>query len=364
MSKAQYTIPLPPKVASPNNMGLLRYYLALAVIVAHFNVVAGTEYWWPNTSFDGVSAFFILSGFLIWGSFLKSRSTVSFLRRRFMRIFPCYATVIIVAAVGCCLLTTLPLADYFTHPQFWKYLACNLAFWNHGQPDLPGVFADNAVPAVNGSLWTIKVELMLYCTVPMLAWTLKKLRWKPLPVMAAIVVASLAWRVWCRYMWLTTDNEAFETWERQFPGQLCYFYLGGIASYIWPWMAKNWKVLLPIGVLLYVIGTMHFYGLALLPPFALCMLVITLSFAFKMPWYSDPKKNFSYDIYLWHFPIFQAAAASGLLLFLGPHLTFVVTVAVIALVGWVSWTKIGSPALNWTKNLGKRDIIRNFAGEK
>lgn len=42
-------------------------------------------------------------------------------------------------------------------------------------PSLPGCFAENLV-AVNGALWTIKIEIAFYLLLPVLIWFLKKLK--------------------------------------------------------------------------------------------------------------------------------------------------------------------------------------------
>ena len=63
-------------------MGMVRYILALAVIVHHFNVIFGTNYWLPVSSYHAVGGFFALSGFLVYGSYRRSPSLVYYTKKR------------------------------------------------------------------------------------------------------------------------------------------------------------------------------------------------------------------------------------------------------------------------------------------
>jgi peptidoglycan/LPS O-acetylase OafA/YrhL len=157
-------------------MGVVRYYLALSVVMAHFSTLTGVEVWWPTSSYDAVGGFFALSGFLVYGSYLRAPSLKTFIANRARRILPAYSFIILLCAFGLVGLSTLPAAEYFTSWHWWRYLLSNLTFLNFLCPDLPGVFSGNEMTAVNGSLWTLKVEWMLYLTVPLVAWLIAKLR--------------------------------------------------------------------------------------------------------------------------------------------------------------------------------------------
>ena len=43
-------------------------------------------------------------------------------------------------------------------------------FLNFAHPNLPAVFANNSMQAVNGALWTLKIEVLFYISVPLLVW--------------------------------------------------------------------------------------------------------------------------------------------------------------------------------------------------
>jgi peptidoglycan/LPS O-acetylase OafA/YrhL len=64
--------------------------------------------------------------------------------------------------------TTLPLRDYLTNAQTWDYALSNLHFGPRLVWLLPGVFAEHPVALVNGSIWTLPVEVLMYACVGVL----------------------------------------------------------------------------------------------------------------------------------------------------------------------------------------------------
>lgn len=74
--------------------------------------------------------------------------------------------------------SSLTLSEYFGK-DWLRYLLSNLAFSNFMQPTLPGVFEGNHIDVVNGSLWTIKIELMCYIALPLLLFLCRKSRLNP-----------------------------------------------------------------------------------------------------------------------------------------------------------------------------------------
>lgn len=155
-------------------MDLVRYYLAISVIVAHFNLIFSKSLFWPTDSGTAVGVFFGLSGFLVYASYQRSRNYSSYIFNRAKRILPSYYIVVLSCALLLCFMSDLGIKEYFLSSSFWKYVISNLAFLNFIQPELPGVFTDNAIPAVNGSLWTLKVEWMLYLTIPLFVYIQEK----------------------------------------------------------------------------------------------------------------------------------------------------------------------------------------------
>lgn len=157
-----------------NNFNLIRMVAAVMVLFNHSFDLLGLNGHEPLTwligvpsSVVGVNVFFIISGFLVAGSYSRSRNLLVYLESRFLRIFPgLVACVLFCAFVLGGLLTSLPLAHYYARNEIWEYVLINSTLLLDKirlRYILPGVFAGNPYPdIVNGSLWTLPYEVWLY----------------------------------------------------------------------------------------------------------------------------------------------------------------------------------------------------------
>ncbi len=167
-----------------NHLDIMRLVAAVLVVFSHaFNLshgkVLGKQYepFWQlskgQITVGGVAVliFFIISGFLITASFERDKNLLSFFQKRCLRIYPGLIIVVaLTALVMGPLMTNLSLADYFKNPDTYRYLINNIGFIRY-QDTLPGVFTDNPVPNfVNGSLWTLKYELLCYAVTAFLGY--------------------------------------------------------------------------------------------------------------------------------------------------------------------------------------------------
>ncbi len=319
------------------NMDLLRYALALGVMVAHYNELGGHDVPYPITSFESVGGFFALSGFLIYPSFEKHRALGDYLRRRARRILPPYFFIVLTCAVGLVFASPLPADLYFGSGGFWGYLGANLTFLNFLHPDLPGVFAgpEYLLPAVNGSLWTMKIEWCLYLSVPLVVWLVSRFRWNRRATAAAIAVLSIAYRLVLELLYERTGNPWLEVLSRQFFGQLSYFYMG-VLIYLYRDAFKRrllgWGI---AGLVLYLCAGALPGGGTVVAPVAIAILVLAISLTERTPGLLRHRHNVSYEMYLFHFPAIQLLIFTGLNE--GPEWASfgVMTAAVVGLsVGW------------------------------
>ena len=179
LNKIQKTFISPVKVPEENSFNFLRLVCCLIVIYEHCVVLSGLNFPCYDLRGIAVKVFFILSGFWVTQSFLKSDSIKNYAIKRFKKILPQYWLVVLVCAVGLSAFSVLPLREYFCNSVFYKYLAANILTLNFIQPNLPGVFEDLALNgSVNGSLWTIKIEIGFYILLPFIVFAVKRLREK------------------------------------------------------------------------------------------------------------------------------------------------------------------------------------------
>ena len=154
-----------PQIPQKNGFHFIRLACCLVVII--FHAAGFAEVGLSFRFFDGrdaVCVFFILSGFFVTASYLRSKSLAEYACKRFRKIFPLYWAVVVFFAIALCVTGTLSAREYFSSFGFWKYLAANLLTLNFLHPNLPGVFNGNPV---NGALWTIKIEVAFYVTLPL-----------------------------------------------------------------------------------------------------------------------------------------------------------------------------------------------------
>src|SRR5579871_6738921 len=180
--------------------GALRLWLALAVLLVHSVTVTQYDTGLPQRLWSGparplllaiLPMFFALSGFLVTGSALRSRSLNIFLVARIFRLLPALLVEITMSALILGpLLTRLPLRAYFSDPLFLSYFG-NIV--GHVQFYLPGVFADAPMPGVvNLNLWTLAPEYSCYLVIMVLLASGALFDRRKMTLIAAVVVAIVA----------------------------------------------------------------------------------------------------------------------------------------------------------------------------
>lgn len=294
---------------SRNNFDLLRLLFAGTVCLVHAHQLSGfQELAFLSavlSSSVAVKAFFVVSGFLVFMSFERSPTLAAYAGKRVRRIYPAYFTVVVACAVGLFASSSSGAADYFS--SVWaRYLLANLAFLNFLQPTLPGVFAGNTVDTVNGALWTLKIEVMFYVAVPVFGWLFR--RFSPLPVLALAYAASVGYAAWMAHLAAKTGDVVYLQVGRQLPGQLAYFMAGAFLYYYRDLFERRAAAFMALAVPVLAIDLA--YPLPLFEPFALAVAVVFFGlfcFVGNFGKYGD----FSYGIYILHFPVIQLLVHSG-----------------------------------------------------
>lgn len=158
-----------------NNFNLIRMLAAFGVMVSHaYPLALGTDTMEPfevflkgdNLGRACVFAFFAISGFFITKSFYFKKSLGAYVKARVLRLFPALVVMVaIVAVLGGVFITVDP--DYWNiAPKYAVWVISFQALVFTGGPSLPGMFTENPLPnAVNGSLWTLRYEVLCYIAV-------------------------------------------------------------------------------------------------------------------------------------------------------------------------------------------------------
>lgn len=332
----------PDPAAAPNAFGALRLVAAALVILGHSFVITGHP---PPAWFGvpvhtlGLHIFFTLSGYLITRSWQQDPSLFRYAWRRALRIMP--------GLLGVVLLTVAVLGPLFTRLDLPAYLAApetRLYLWNAALAPyyaLPGVFQDGRpFTAVNGSLWSLPVEVALYLLVPLLGGRNRWVRLTLLPATAAACIAAYV------FTQLRPDQVQPVFWWTSLPFGLRFagdFALGALA---WSWRLERLLRLPAAAAALAV--------LALLPPgsgiaaaaaqLLLPYAVLAVGLRARRPRARHWRTDVSYGLYLWGCPVQQAiVSATGTQI--GPWSLTALALAAAGLAALLSWHALEQPAL-------------------
>lgn len=332
-------------VVDRNNFDLLRLVFSFTVFLVHAQVLSQRPELsvlssWLSAEI-AIESFFVVSGFLVVMSFEKSRSVGEYASKRVRRIYPAYFSVVVGAAVAGALLTTLPLAEYFFSAAWVRYLAANLVFMNFLAPTLPGVFESNPMAAVNGALWTLKIEVMFYAAVPVIALLCRRIG--RTPVLAGIYLLSVAYHWSMEYLAQQSGRGLYLELARQLPGQLAFFIAGAAGYYHLELLKRRWWILVPLSALLLVAPLPRLLVFALAPG-ALGALVVYLAVGLRSLGNFGRYGDFSYGIYIIHFPVIQTLVAIGLF-DSNPYGALVAATVVVLGGALVSWHLVEKPFL-------------------
>lgn len=334
---------IPERISTPtfprsNNLEWLRLIFAVQVVFVHaaehlnFKIPAIIGH------FPGVPAFFFVSGFLIYASYLNAPGRRYF-ENRFLRLYPALAFVTLGGMALA--LTAHGWRDLLNNlPTYTVWLVSQTTL---GQAYNPALFRDIGVGVINGSLWTLTTEILFYCCVPVIVWVERRFR---LTVLALITVSFTIY-VTGPLIW----HEAI------YRGKTIYDFIM-VTPMAWGWMfgfgilaVKHFDVVhrglkylliaaVPMAVMI-GFGKGPFFatfGNRLGLAYFVCYTALVLWLAFATP-FVRLKFDLSYGIYVWHMPVINL-----LLVLAVPKaapLAFALTFAISAL----SWVLVEKPAL-------------------
>ncbi len=332
-----------------NNFDLLRIVLALIVVMAHVAILTKNAVFMPLLDFFNsrlaVEGFFVVSGYLISASYENTSSVRSYFEKRLRRIFPAYFTVVLICALFLFFVSGNSFGDYF-NTNWIKYLFYNLIFLNFLQSTLPGVFEGQAFSAVNGALWTIKIEVMFYITLPVIIWLMNRVG--RLKVMISVYILSVSYALFMNSLASQDGGGIYAILARQLPGQLSFFMSGALLYYYSGHFRRFWVGYLLIGGVCFFLER-HLPSIYPLYPFALAVLVICFAIILKHLGNWGRYGDVSYGVYIWHFPLIQLFVALGFF-HASPWLAFAMFMVSLFAIALLSWHLIEKPFLRRTSH--------------
>lgn len=298
--------------AHTNNFDFLRFLFASFVIFSHSyallygDIMRDPLYKAVGRVFSeiGVCGFFTISGFLIHQSLQRSRSLLSFSGKRLLRVMPglivavLFTTFLLGPAVS-----SLSPIQYFSQAGTWKY-ACSNIILLPGSEELPGVFDRNPETAANGSLWTLRYELLLYALLGTLFLASLARKKVIVPVLLALLLGLF---FSLRYQLFVLPG-ATHKFLYYFAILGSYFFSGTLLSLFADWINRKKTILLFITTGIFIFALFFFVReIEVLGILAFAVMVITFGLHyFPVLNFSRYTGDISYGTYIYAYPLQQA----------------------------------------------------------
>lgn len=320
-----------------NSYDVLRTLFALFVVIHHSVVLSANanklhQNIGYNLAYIGLRGFFVLSGFLIFQSALRSSSLQSFWTKRCLRLFPGLLLVLVLTVIACSFVYQGSMTDYWTSSAVWSYIPNNFSLY-HLQYSLPGVFTGNPWgTAINGSLWTLAFEFSLYIIFSVFLFVRKP------KTVVAILFAALFTLLYLH------GNYTDEAYGRVHFGLLTwaaiefslFFVLGALLSLtnIVSRPEKAGILALSILWLLWSINQTDIGNIWNYLPLALTVIIGGSYYSAALGNFMKRFGDVSYGVYIYSFPLQQL-----ILYFFAPSFTVFLwsSVAISLLFGYASW---------------------------
>ena len=329
-----------------NNFDFLRFLFALMVLVSHaFVLTLGDDESTPDTDdFEpifqltngvltlgdfAVDGFFIISGFLIAHSYLRSKTLLTYLFKRILRIYPGFIIATILSMVAAFFSNGL---NVFSLSEVLKSIGQMTVLIGYG---VEGAFVSNPFPAVNGSMWTIQYEFWCYIWL-MLGGILGFLKRPNIVIGALVFFIIAAFCVYFFHLRVGLGKAGIVLGYPPFWPRLLSYFFAGVTFYLLRERIPHSTSLALISFFLFCISLMSTSTFILFAPILLTYLILWVAYHPKLKFNNFAiNGDFSYGIYLYAFPIQQLLIYNKITL--TPLENIFVALPLTVLAGFLSW---------------------------
>jgi len=338
---------------TPNNFDLIRLFAAFQVVLIHSATHLHIPMGLINylSYFPGVPIFFFTSGFLISLSWEKNPSIKFYASNRALRIFPalwvCLIFSLFVLFIGAKEPISLDIGNFIA------WLTGQLSFVQFYNPDYFRAFG---VGVLNGSLWTITVELQFYFIIPMIylfSCIDRFIILISLVSMAIFIASNVYADVYENYTLYKLLQVSFLPWLWMFlAGTLVQRHFKTITPYI---QGKFFVILI---LFIMVLLASNEFGLKvnaneLNPIYFFALIALILAVSFNKRELADKllkRNDYSYGIYIYHMPIINLMVEYSLT---GKYSYFAMAILLTITMGILSWHFVERGSLKMKKYINK-----------
>jgi peptidoglycan/LPS O-acetylase OafA/YrhL len=214
----------------------------------------------------------------------------------------------------------------------WRYVIHNAYLLGGVQYDLPGLFKTNPWPnGVNGSLWTLPVELTMYIWVALLG-VIGVLGHKAIFNLFAILICLFASQFPDASL-ISVDGSQMNP---------LFFLLGAFCYINRESILLNIPTLLILGLIVLLTHNSQLFVVSKAILFAYLILFVALNRKVTIRWL-DRMGDISYGVYIYAFPVQQATAL--LIPSVEPTMMFVISLPITLILAVLSWRFAEKPCL-------------------
>lgn len=339
-----------------NSLDIIRLIAAMQVCILHsFEFMApektDTFFFEILRLFPGVPIFFFISGYLISKSYESTPNLLEYSRNRALRIYPALFICVLVNIIMVWSTGYLDSTDADASGILFLF-AAKTTFLQFYNPEFMRGFGDGVL---NGSLWTICVELQFYLIVPFLYLIIND---KQKLNNTKIILLIMLFLVANRLLYITADaysnnilwklyRVSFIPWVYMFlTGMLVQRNFNTIASVVTRFPIIITLAAYVITVLICRDMGLSFYGNNVSPIIFFILTLLVFHFSYFQPKQTNKLLNgndISYGVYIWHMPIVNQFLYYN---YDSNALFVILTITITIILSIFSWKIIEKPALS------------------